>query len=143
MKKHRKPNQFLNEAYYKGGNEALGEFIRKNLIYPEEALKEKAEGSIKVKFDINHKGKVIEAIAIDKIGLGFEEEAIRVVKLLRYECNVPRGMKAIFHKELDIHFKLPPKKKATSSFSYQYTTPAKKKEEKLNKNTYSYKIKLK
>ena len=35
MKKERKDDSFLKQAYYKGGDTALKEFISQNLKYPE------------------------------------------------------------------------------------------------------------
>lgn len=143
MKKKAKAESFLNEPYFKGGKKAMGEFIQKNLKYPPEALKNKIEGSVSIKFDINHKGKVIKTSITKGIGNGCDEEATRVVKLLRFECHVPKGMKAIFHRNIKIDFKLPPVK--TQKISYNITA-SKNKSEKPKQTipqTYTYSIKTK
>ncbi len=43
MKKERKDDSFLKQAYYKGGDTALKEFISQNLKYPESSKKIKSK----------------------------------------------------------------------------------------------------
>ena len=60
MKKERKDDSFLKQAYYKGGDTALKEFISQNLKYPESSKKNKIEGDVHIRMDISHKGFVID-----------------------------------------------------------------------------------
>ncbi len=146
MKKSKKEEHFIRKPVYKGGKEALNKFIRENLIYPEEALREKIEGRVFVRYDISHRGKVIRAKVIQSLGYGCDEEAIRLIKLLKFEVPKNRGVKVTFHKDLYINFKLP-KKKTPPKQSYQYqvksSAPAKKEPPKKSSGGYSYTIKIK
>ena len=80
MAKEKKDNQFIKKPFYPGGNKAYADFIKKNLKYPSKALKNKTEGTVLLKYDIDHKGNVTDAKVIKSVGDGCDEEAIRVIK---------------------------------------------------------------
>jgi len=105
-----KKNNFLNKSVYPGGNNALNNFIKKNLQYPDKAIKNNIEGKVYLKFKINPKGKVYDVILLKGIGNGCNEEAIRLVKLLNYTTPKNHKLKVTTYKKLNIIFKLPPKK---------------------------------
>lgn len=107
MKKERKDDSFIKQPYYKGGDKALSEFINQNLKYPEISKTNKIEGDVHLRFDINHKGDVIDVKIIGGLDDACNEEAIRVVKLLKYIVpKTPRHLKVTFHKNIRIHFLL-------------------------------------
>jgi protein TonB len=108
-RKKSKPESFIQKPLYPGGKKALDEFIRSNLQYPEEALKQKAEGSVKIAYDVNVFGEVSHAVIKGGIGHGCDEEALRLVKMLRFEKKKYRGLHVIFHNTILIHFYLPGK----------------------------------
>ena len=99
--------KFLNKAVYPGGNDTLINFIKNNLIYPPQALKNKIEGKVYLKFKINPKGKVYDVCIIKGIGHGCNQEAIRLVKLLKYTPPKNRKLKVTTYKKINISFKLP------------------------------------
>lgn len=151
MQKDRKAKNFLPKAQYKGGSKAIGQFIAKHLKYPEEALKEKIEGTVVLRAAINYKGEVVDSKIKSGIGYGCNKEAQRVVKLLKFELSskVRKG-KILFHKNFNIHFRLPkptvPKarkvdvKKAESSSTQLSYTIKKKPVEQKSQTSYSYTI---
>lgn len=57
------------------------EFVIKNLKYPEEAKKNRIEGKVVIAFDIDEKGLVHNPQVVQKAGFGFDEEALRIVRL--------------------------------------------------------------
>jgi len=137
LKKTKDPKAFIRIPGYPGGNEALEKFVKQNLKYPKEALEKRIEGSVQVDYDFNHKGKITKAIVSKGLGHGCDEEAIRLVKLLRYKNAKHRGLKVVFHKSINIHFRLPPQKQIT----YQFKQENKDKQESKNKGVvYSYTI---
>lgn len=139
----RKDKDFLKKPYYEGGLTALRQFIRKNLKYPDEARAKKIEGRVHVKYSVNHKGLVIKAHVIAGLGHGCDEEAIRLVKMLKFKVDRVRKMRVTFNKSIQIHFKVPPvkPKKQNTGISYS-VTKKKKKPEQPNKGSYSYTIDL-
>jgi len=121
MAKEKKDKHFIQKPIYLGGPKGLKTFITKNLQYPKEALEAKVEGSVYVKYTINHKGKVIEVKVISSLGHGCDEEAVRLVKLLEFQVPKNRGLKVKFFKNIRINFNLP-KAPVAPAIQYQYTT---------------------
>jgi len=132
MHKEKKGKHFIRNPFYEGGLKAMREFISQNKKYPKEALEEKIEGTVFIKYTINFKGKVIETKVVKSLGYGCDEEAERVIKLMKFEAPKNRGIKVKFFKNIQIHFRLPKEKEKTapsvqSQASISYTvTPSKK-----------------
>jgi len=131
--KSRKPESFIKQPNYPGGNKAMDEFIKKNLRYPEEAIENKVEGTVAVEIDIDVYGKVSAAKVKHGIGYGCDEEAVRLVRLLQFEKKKYKGLFVVFHKTINIHFKLHEASKPVQ-FSYQY-------KEKSTGTNYNYTVK--
>ena len=107
-RKEAKGQDFIQKPVYEGGISALRRFIHENLRYPEEALQNRTEGTVVVRYDINYKGKVTDVKVISGPQDGCREEAVRLVKLLRFKIpGLKRGLKVTFHRNLQIHFRLP------------------------------------
>lgn len=131
MKKGSKDKNFIKKPVYDGGLSALRLFIKKHLTYPKTAFQNKVEGTVIIRYTINYKGNVTEAKVVKGIGSGCDEEAIRLVKLLKFKISKTRNIKVQFHKNIQIHFKLP-KKSATP---VKYTLIPKKDESTIEKKT--------
>ena len=147
MQKEKKDKHFIKKPIYPGGKKALQLFITQNLKYPPEALAERVEGTVVLKYTVNHQGKVIETKVISSLGHGCDEEAERVVSLLRFEVPSNRGVKVLHHLNIQIHFHLPkqkvqqkPKTKSSPTYNYQYTTSSKEAEDKPKSSPYTYTI---
>jgi len=105
-----KKRNFIKKAIYPGGKIALREFIKKNLQYPKEAIRKRIEGDVLLKFKVNPNGKVIEPIIIKGIGHGCDQEAIRIIKTLKFQKKINRKVKVTTHKKITINFRLPQNK---------------------------------
>ncbi len=72
-------------AEYPGGYQNLYNFLDKNIKYPKEAKKAKIEGKVYVSIVIDKTGQVISdsVRVVQGLGYGLDEEAIRVIKLLK------------------------------------------------------------
>ena len=134
MKKERKPKHFIKRPVYPGGLKAMREFISKELKYPEEALELGKEGVVRIKYDIDYKGNVFDTHILSGMGYGCDEEAERIVRLLKFEVEKTRKVKVVFHKSIQIRFKLPvvkkqkkkkPKPSIITSVQYNYVTTKK------------------
>lgn len=68
---------------YAGGNEAMAAFLRKNLKYPTQASRAGIQGKVFVQFTVGSDGKIENAAAVKGIGFGCDEEAVRVVKMMK------------------------------------------------------------
>lgn len=85
-----------------GGIKAVNERIN----YPEIAAKAGVEGRVVVQFIINEKGNPVNPKVVRGIGGGCDEEAIRVVKTLKFEPGLQRGRPVKVRYTIPIVFKL-------------------------------------
>ena len=60
----------------------IGKFIKKNLKYPEDAIRKKIQGTVTVRFVIEKDGQVTNVQYANDIGGGCAEEAVRLVQQL-------------------------------------------------------------
>lgn len=65
---------------FPGGTEALYNYLKSNLKYPDKARKAKTEGRVYVNFVVSRTGKVLYPYVERGIGHGCNEEAVRLVK---------------------------------------------------------------
>lgn len=143
MKREVKDKHLIKKPIYEGGPKAMRKFIAENMKYPKEALTNKIQGTVYVRYDVSHKGKVTGAKSIKGIGYGCDEEALRLVKLLKFRVPKNKAGRLVFHKTIQIHFRLPKQKpavKQVSSIEYHYVSDKKKKEEARPKTSGGYTI---
>lgn len=126
-----KKKQFLNLPRYAGGTKALREFIAENLHYPKAALDAKVEGSVLVEYDINDNGDVNNPRVLKVLGYGCDEEAVRVISLLRFEKVKNRGVRVKMTTKTSINFKLP-------KTNINYTVSYSGKQEQTGKDPVKY-----
>jgi len=145
MAKEKKEKHFIQQPVYPGGPQALKKFIAKNLRYPEEALKAQVEGTVALRYVVDHKGAVSDVKVIAGLGSGCDEEAVRLVKSLKF--RVPRQKrpgKVQFHKDIKIHFRLPKTSKQPAQYEYKLSAaasePAPDESKQTGGGSYTYTI---
>jgi protein TonB len=72
--------------HYEGGQAAMYAFIAKELVYPPLAKRNRIQGQCIVSFTLNEDGSTANHKVIKNIGGGAGEEALRVVKLLKFKA---------------------------------------------------------
>ena len=72
--------------YYEGGQEAMYEFINKNRQYPPMAKRNRIQGQCIVSVTLNADGTTTNMRILKNVGAGTGEEALRVVKLLKFKA---------------------------------------------------------
>lgn len=157
MDKDSRDNKFIRKPIYPGGDKAYKAFISSNLVYPEEAKKNKINGQVRLKYGINYKGEVTDVKVLSSLGYGCDEEAIRIVKLLKFDVpKGPRKVRVLFHRTVRINFALKiekqtkkrkPKASKENQLAVAYTYTAKtsqssEKGQKQSKDKYSYTINI-
>ncbi|KAA3625395.1 MAG: energy transducer TonB [Bacteroidetes bacterium] len=143
MQKEKKDKHFIKKPFYEGGPKAMKAFVKENLKYPEQALKAKVEGPVKVRYSIDYKGNVVDTKVIAGLGHGCDEEAQRIVKLFKFQVPKNRKVKVLFYKNITIHFRLPKKvEKPKTSIQYNVTKHKKtpKEDEGKKGGGYTYTI---
>lgn len=147
MEKDKKKPLFIHQPEYPGGPKALTKFIYDNLRYPKEALENGVEGMVIVDYDIDYQGNVTATRVLQGLGHGCDEEACRVVKLLKFDVPKNRGVRVLFHKKARIQFKKPKQQAAVPAQQLQvnYTvtpSPAVENQEENKSETYTYTIQV-
>jgi TonB family protein len=110
-------------------------------VYQEKALGEKIESIVYLSTQIDDNGDVNEATVEKGIGGGCDEEAVRLIKNVKFGAVKNRGVRLKARQRFRIEFRLPKKKK---SVSYQLkkspkTNPS---EQKPEIKRYSYTINI-
>ena len=67
---------------FKGGEEARLKFLKENLIYPEEAKKQKIEGKVVVEFIVEEDGSLTDIQILKSVSPILDEEVLRIVRLM-------------------------------------------------------------
>jgi protein TonB len=139
---NKKDPKFLKLPKFPGGKEAFQEFLKQNLKYPKQAFDNKIEGTVYVMYRVDGLGNVIEVQITKGIGFGCDEEAARVLKLMKFEKAKNRGLRIIATMRTRINFKLP--KAPEIQFEYKAKTKPKtsgvEKPKKQTGESYEYTI---
>jgi TonB family protein len=140
-----KKTVFIHQPQFKGGPKELTRFIYAQLRYPKEALEAGVEGTVYIEYDIDYQGNVVATRVLQGIGHGCDEEACRVVQLLKFDVERNRGVHVLFHQKVKVVFKKPkpaPQPQTNVQVAYTVTSTAPQPEQKPAEPTYSYTIKL-
>jgi TonB family protein len=77
--KNKKVKEFIRESEYPGGAAQWLRFLNKTLRYPENAFKNKIEGTVVVQFIIDEEGNPIDLKVIKSVNAELDAEAVRVI----------------------------------------------------------------
>lgn len=102
--KNPKKKSFLHIPAYPGGKEAYLKFIKDNVIYPEQARIHKIEGFVYLIYTVTNTGEIVDVEVTKGIGYGCDEEAVRVIRLLKYEPAHNRGIRMKVQMKTKLHF---------------------------------------
>lgn len=83
------------------GKDALIEFLAENITYPENARKNGIQGIVKIGFVVEVDGSLTNIKILKGIGSECDEEAVRVVKMMKFKAGKQNG------KPVDVQFNLP------------------------------------
>lgn len=101
-----KAKKFIQIPKYPGGKEAFQKFIKEHLKYPEEAIKNKIEGTVFLAYHVDGLGNILDVSVEKGIGYGCDEEAVRVIRLLKYDKAKNRGLRVTATMRTRINFDL-------------------------------------
>ena len=93
---------------FPGGYSALQKFLSGNIKYPQRAFDDKVYGKVWLSFVVDETGKIKEVKYLnEKFGLGLEEEAMRVVKMMpEWTPGVYQGENVSVLFKLPVNFKI-------------------------------------
>lgn len=84
----------------------LAGFIAANLKYPDAAIKQNVSGTVKLGFIVETHGKISNLTVLNSVGAGCNEEAIRLVRLLKWMPGVRDNMAVRTRMSISINFSL-------------------------------------
>ena len=93
---------------YEGNDQALTDYINSNIVYPEQAVENNIEGTVRVQFVVNENGTISDVKTVGtKLGYGLEEEAVSAVrKLPKWTPGKVRGKNVKTRLSVPITYKL-------------------------------------
>jgi periplasmic protein TonB len=93
---------------YKGGQNAIENYITNNIEYPQDAIDNNIEGIVIVQFGVDENGNISNVSTVgNKIGHGLEEEAIKVVsKMPKWTPGQVKGKNVKTWRTLPITYRL-------------------------------------
>ena len=92
---------------FPGGDQAMMDFVAKNVQYPKEAMEKEISGRVLVGFIVEKDGSISETEVVKGIGGGCDEEAVRVVKAMpKWKPVKQKGKPVRVHFMLPLTFKL-------------------------------------
>ncbi len=80
--------------------------VQEQIVYPELALKAGIEGRVIVQFVVTKDGSISDPVVVRGIGGGCDQEAIRAVKLAKFQPGLQRGRPVSVRYSLPITFKI-------------------------------------
>ncbi|WP_162910838.1 TonB family protein [Hymenobacter oligotrophus] len=97
------------QPYFRGGMDAMWEYLGQNLRYPEEALRQRIEGKVFVNFVVSETGTLENVTVVKGPHPLLNDEAVRVIKLMpAWEPGRQVGRAVPVSYNLPITFRLPP-----------------------------------
>ncbi len=91
---------------FKGGQDAMNKFLAENLKYPAAARESAIQGKVIVRVQLDEKGKIIQSEIGNGLGAGCDEEALRVVRLMKFNPGALRGVPTKMWLSVPVGFKL-------------------------------------
>jgi len=131
-------NKFVQVPQIAGGKEALQKHIEANLIYPEEAREKRIEGIVYLTAEIDDNGKVIQVDITKGLAGGCNDEAIRLIKNVRFGGVRNKGLRVKTKKQFRIKFQLPPE----NVVNYSLVIKNDEKPQTETVKSYSYTIQI-
>lgn len=95
------------EPVFPGGDEAMQQFIRDNLVYPAEAKEKGEQGKVYVRFVVEADGTITNVVIARGVSPSIDAEALRIVKLMpNWNPGMYKGTPVLTNVVIPIVFKL-------------------------------------
>lgn len=82
----------IPDAIFEEKGMNLSKFIAENTIYPETAFKQDIKGTVKLLFVIEPSGNVSNCHVTESVGGGCNEEAKRIIRMIKWKPGIKNGM---------------------------------------------------
>ncbi len=81
------------EAYYPKGEQALFIYFYENIKYSKEAIDNKANGEVMLSFFVEADSSITNVQIFSNIGYGIDQQAVELLKKLKYAPSIQNGVK--------------------------------------------------
>ena len=81
-------------------------YIAANLKYPDAAIKQNLSGTVKLGFVVENHGKISNLRVLTALGAGCNEEAIRIVQLMKWMPGIKNDLAVRTRMSISINFNL-------------------------------------
>lgn len=88
------------------GLRGLPVYIAENLRYPEDARRRDIQGKVGVEFVVETSGNVSNVRSVDALGAGCDDEAMRLIRSLKWRPAIKGGQRVRSIGKMDIQFRL-------------------------------------
>ena len=97
----------FDQPQFPGGEQALYDFLAKNISYPKTAKDSNIQGNVYVQFVVEKDGTITNPKVLRDIGGGCGEEALRVVRMMpKWKTGMHKGKAVRVQYTLPFHFRL-------------------------------------
>ena len=105
--KKKKKEDVIVMAQFKGGQEALVDYLLQNTRYPAEAMELEQTGEVIVEFVVERNGMITNARVIKSVAPSLDQEALRVVtNMPNWEPGTKNGLRMRSQLTIPINFKV-------------------------------------
>jgi periplasmic protein TonB len=96
----------LAVPYIAKGMRGLPAYLSENLRYPEDARRRDIQGTVGVEFVVEISGNVSNLRAVDALGAGCDDEAMRLIRSMKWRPAFKNGQRVRSIVKMDIRFRL-------------------------------------
>jgi len=89
-----------------GGWPAFYEMMRRHMKYPARAIRNNVGGKVFIEYTIDERGQPVDITIIKGIGYGCDEEAQRIIQLVKWDPGKQRGKPVRVRMAQAIEFRL-------------------------------------
>jgi TonB family protein len=105
--KKKKKEDVIVMAQFKGGQEALVDYLLQNTRYPAEAMRDEITGEVIVEFVVERNGMITNAKIVKSVAPSLDQEALRVVtNMPNWEPGTKNGLRMRSQLTIPINFKV-------------------------------------
>lgn len=100
-------NEVSPKPQFPGGDTAFKKYLAQNVKYPQEALKKKIQGSVRIGFTVNPDGSIVNVKVERSVNTLLDNEALRVVKSMpKWKPGYYNGKTVPVKKSIPVNFRL-------------------------------------
>lgn len=98
--------EIIPKAVFQNKNLTINKFIANKIEYPQAAKQQGLTGTVKLSFIVENSGRISHILVSKHLGAGCDEEAVRLLKLIKWTPGIEKGKAVRVKMVLDVTFNL-------------------------------------